>query len=334
MKKNLSRHFAMIGTAFLVSAFAAFPTFAVTHSGFLDSVSDTAISGWAWDSETPNSAVSVELTISGEACGPNGCAVYTVPADQFRDDLNAALGSGSHGFSYTIDWSTFTTGEYTVTASAVTGETKTPLIGTLTYKKEFVPVSDSTDGPVPNSVPTSAQVPNSTAVTGPTPDNSAASISGPIPDNSSATSIVGPTQNPTPDQTAFGPGYANNVSSNINEDSTPAVGSTYGPGGLSYEIGVADQYLGSFHATAYCGCVRCSGGHALTYSGTVPKPNHTIAADLDRYPIGTKLMINGIVYTVEDRGSNVVDNRIDIFFATHAEALAFGLQNVDVYSVK
>ena len=57
----------------------------------------------------------------------------------YREDLNTVLGSGSHGFVCEIDWSKFNAGEYTVTAAAVSGETKTPLIGTIIYKKENTP---------------------------------------------------------------------------------------------------------------------------------------------------------------------------------------------------
>ena len=66
--------------------------------------------------------------------------------------------------------------------------------------------------------------------------------------------------------------------------------------------------LGRFTITGYCGCEQCSGGHNLTYSGTVPTPNHTISADLDYFPLGTRLEIDGIVYTVEDKGSFVNGN--------------------------
>ena len=46
--------------------------------------------------------------------------------------------------------------------------------------------------------------------------------------------------------------------------------------------------LGRFTITGYCGCEQCSGGHNLTFSGTVPTPNHTISADLDYFPLGTR----------------------------------------------
>ena len=73
--------------------------------------------------------------------------------------------------------------------------------------------------------------------------------------------------------------------------------------------------LGRFTITGYCGCEQCSGGHNLTFSGTVPTPNHTISADLDYFPLGTRLEIDGIVYTVEDKGSSVNGNILDIFTA-------------------
>lgn len=93
------------------------------------------------------------------------------------------------------------------------------------------------------------------------------------------------------------------------------------------------QSLGMFITTAYCGCSSCSGGHGTTYSGTVPKENHTVSADLDIYPIGTKLMIGDTVYTVEDKGSSVVGNKVDIYFDTHQEAVAYGRKEVEAFAV-
>ncbi len=91
--------------------------------------------------------------------------------------------------------------------------------------------------------------------------------------------------------------------------------------------------LGTFTTTGYCNCEKCSGGHNLTYSGTVPQADHTISADLDRLPLNTRVMINGIVYTVEDMGSGVDGNKIDVYYATHEEALAHGLQQAEVFLV-
>lgn len=91
------------------------------------------------------------------------------------------------------------------------------------------------------------------------------------------------------------------------------------------------NYLGKFLTTAYCTCTRCTPGSGLTVSGTKPRANHTVSADLKKFPLGTKLKINGIVYTVEDTG--VAGNHLDIYFSTHQKALNYGMKTVEVYSV-
>lgn len=90
------------------------------------------------------------------------------------------------------------------------------------------------------------------------------------------------------------------------------------------------SYLGTYKLTAYCNCSACCGqwSGGPTASGTYPVAGRTIASDL---PFGTQVSINGHIYTVEDRG--VGGNHIDIYFGSHAEAVAFGMQYVDVYLV-
>ena len=48
-------------------------------------------------------------------------------------------------------------------------------------------------------------------------------------------------------------------------------------------------------------------------------------------PFGTQLMINGTVYTVEDRGTGY--GHVDIFFNNHQDAVYFGTQYADVYQL-
>lgn len=90
-------------------------------------------------------------------------------------------------------------------------------------------------------------------------------------------------------------------------------------------------YLGRFKLTAYCACPICcgqwSGGN--TASGTRPTAGRTIA--MAGVPFGTQLMINGHVYTVEDRGTAY--GHVDVFMGSHSDALQFGLQYADVYQV-
>lgn len=93
------------------------------------------------------------------------------------------------------------------------------------------------------------------------------------------------------------------------------------------------ESLGMFTVTGYCGCEECSGGHNLTYSGTVPKAGHTLSADIEQFPIGTRLIIDDVIYTVEDMGSSLRGNWVDIYYDVHEEAEAFGMQTKEVFAV-
>lgn len=105
------------------------------------------------------------------------------------------------------------------------------------------------------------------------------------------------------------------------------------PGAHSSTNGKKGTSLGMFTTTGYCNCSECSGDHKLTYSGTVPQAAHTISADLSIYPIGTKLMIDDVIYTVEDMGSHVNGNWIDIYYDNHDAAEAHGMKTQEVFSV-
>lgn len=117
-----------------------------------------------------------------------------------------------------------------------------------------------------------------------------------------------------------------------------------GPGAASAKTGAASgsgesgskgDSLGLFTTTGYCNCSKCnSSGFSLTYSGTVPTADHTISADLDLYPIGTKLMIGDIIYTVEDKGSHVEGNWLDVYYDTHELAVAHGMKTEEVFAVE
>jgi 3D (Asp-Asp-Asp) domain-containing protein len=89
------------------------------------------------------------------------------------------------------------------------------------------------------------------------------------------------------------------------------------------------EYLGKFKLTSYCACTICCGIWAGggTASGTVPTEGRTVA--MAGVPFGTKLIINGQVYTVEDRGTPY--GHVDIYKNSHQDALNFGVQYADVY---
>lgn len=89
-------------------------------------------------------------------------------------------------------------------------------------------------------------------------------------------------------------------------------------------------YLGTFTLTAYCGCAQCCGAAGQpTASGVMPTAGHTVA--MAGVPFGTQLLINGMVYTVEDLGTPY--GHVDIYFDSHDAALAFGLQSAEVYQL-
>lgn len=91
--------------------------------------------------------------------------------------------------------------------------------------------------------------------------------------------------------------------------------------------------LGVYKITAYCGCAKCCGKtDGITASGTHVTAGRTIAAPPE-IPFGTKISINGHIYTVEDRGGAIKGKRIDIYFNTHQAALDFGVQYIEIFKV-
>lgn len=79
--------------------------------------------------------------------------------------------------------------------------------------------------------------------------------------------------------------------------------------------------------THYCACSKCCGGHADGYTASGKKATRGMVAMSSHYPFGTQIMINGTMYTVEDRGGTSIENnihRVDIFVPDHNEALRLG----------
>ena len=90
-------------------------------------------------------------------------------------------------------------------------------------------------------------------------------------------------------------------------------------------------YLGNFKLTAYCHCAACNGSAGQpTASGRMPSAGRTVA--MGGVDFGTRLSINGHIYTVEDTGTPY--GHVDIFMDSHSEAEDFGVQYADVYLVE
>lgn len=85
-----------------------------------------------------------------------------------------------------------------------------------------------------------------------------------------------------------------------------------------------------YKITAYCSCSKCCGkSNGITASGKKATAGRTVAAS-SKFALGTKLNINGHIYTVEDRGGAINGNKIDIFVNSHSEALAWGVRYLPV----
>ena len=94
--------------------------------------------------------------------------------------------------------------------------------------------------------------------------------------------------------------------------------------------GVTTASSGRYKVTAYCSCARCCGKtNGITASGARATAGHTVAAP-STFAFGTKLLINGKTYVVEDRGGAIQGNRIDIYMNSHSDALAWGVRYLDV----
>lgn len=92
------------------------------------------------------------------------------------------------------------------------------------------------------------------------------------------------------------------------------------------------ELLGKFKLTSYCTCAVCCGqwANGVTASGAMPAEGRTVA--MAGVPFGTRLVINGQIYVVEDRGTPY--GHVDIFQNVHEECEQFGVQYAEVYLAK
>lgn len=86
-----------------------------------------------------------------------------------------------------------------------------------------------------------------------------------------------------------------------------------------------------FKVTAYCACMQCCGKtDGITATGTKATQGRTIAVDPTVIPYGTEIILNGNTYVAEDCGGAIKgENRIDMFFDNHQDALEWGVQYVE-----
>lgn len=94
-------------------------------------------------------------------------------------------------------------------------------------------------------------------------------------------------------------------------------GSAYGEPLYTLEVDV----------THYCACTKCCGPNAQGITASGKQVATGMVAMSSYYPFGTLIEINGVMYTVEDRGGSGIENsrsRVDIYVSDHNEALRLG----------
>ena len=89
------------------------------------------------------------------------------------------------------------------------------------------------------------------------------------------------------------------------------------------------ESLGNVVTSGYCSCSICCGqwSGGPTASGVYPTANHTIAVDAynPTVPMGTKVVMNGVEYTVEDTGAfDRYGVDFDVYYDSHSAASAHG----------
>ena len=98
----------------------------------------------------------------------------------------------------------------------------------------------------------------------------------------------------------------------------------------------AGDSLGTVVTSGYCNCTICCGqwSGGPTASGAYPSGNHTLAVDAYNpiVPMGTQVIMNGMLYTVEDTGNlNAHGVDFDVYYDSHSEALAHGHRSYEAY---
>ncbi len=228
--------FTFAVTAFLTFCSFGTQAFAAGYTGYLDGVSGDAVTGWAWDSSSPQSSVSVEAVLTDGASGSVIKRASAAAQEHYSHLAAQGIGTGNYGFSADLSLLSLPDGTYTV--QAWVNGTELPNRLTLVISQGSVNVT-------------------------------------------SVSSL---------------------------------------------------RSLGVFKTTAYCPCSVCSEGWGRhTSTGAIAASRHTIAVDPRVIPYGSRVLINGVVYTAEDRGGRVKGNHIDIFFDTHSETRQYGTRSAEVF---
>lgn len=129
----------------------------------------------------------------------------------------------------------------------------------------------------------------------------------------------------------------------VSETTTKTIVTT-SKSGLAAKVEGKTPTIKTMNTSAYtastCGKSSSSSGYGVTSSGAKASSWYTVAAG-SSYPVGTIIYIpyfqnkpNGGWFVVQDRGSAISNNRIDIYMGTYNECINFGRKNLECYIYK
>ena len=120
----------LTGTILTISLLAAsaVTAFAAVSKGRFETVDSTTISGWAYNSDSPDDALNVMITIKNKNTGEEVFS-QRISAGEYREGLyKENRGNGCHGFTINMDWSAYPDGIYLVEGTSPTpGHTPTAM---------------------------------------------------------------------------------------------------------------------------------------------------------------------------------------------------------------
>ena len=100
----------------------------------------------------------------------------------------------------------------------------------------------------------------------------------------------------------------------------------------------AEQYgdsIGEYTIDYYCSCETCRAkASKVKATGTPVVEGQTIAVDPDEIPYGTKVIIDGHVFTAEDYDTSCKEKHISIYVNEHETAQKLNEKKAEVYLVK
>ena len=109
----------LTGTILTVSLLAAtaITALAAAPKGRFETVNSTTISGWAYNSSTPDDALNVRISVKDKNTGEEVFS-QRMTAGEYSDELyGSGKGNGCHAFTLNMDWSALPDGVSTLLMS-------------------------------------------------------------------------------------------------------------------------------------------------------------------------------------------------------------------------